>query len=56
MEVRLENRLQNHFQRGLHDPVPNRRDPQATDLAVRLRNRDLPDPARDERPSPKVRP
>ena len=48
LEVRLEDRLEHQLQRGLHDPVGGRRDPQAADLARRLGDRLLPHPLGNE--------
>ena len=48
LEVRFEDRLEHQLQRGLHDPVCRRRDPQASDLARRFRDRLLPHPLRNE--------
>jgi hypothetical protein len=48
LEVRLEDRFEHQLQRGLHDPVRGRRDPQRTDLARRFRDRLLPHPLRNE--------
>src|SRR6202034_3318365 len=39
LEVRLEDRLEHQLQRGLHDPVCGRRDPERTDLPVRPKGR-----------------
>lgn len=36
MEVRLEDRLEDQLQAGLHNPVPDRRDAQTPELARRL--------------------
>jgi hypothetical protein len=48
LEVRLEDWLEHQLQRGLHDPVCGRRDPQRTDLAARFGDRLLPHPLGDE--------
>ena len=48
LEVRLEDRLEHQLQRGLHDPIHGRRDPQRTDLPVRLGDRLLPHPLRND--------
>jgi hypothetical protein len=48
LEIRLEDRLEHQFQRGLHNPVGGRRDPEATDLARRFGDRLLPDPLGNE--------
>jgi hypothetical protein len=48
VEIRLEDRLEHQLQRGLHDPVTGRRDPETTDLARRLGDRLLPHPLRSE--------
>jgi hypothetical protein len=48
LEVRLEDRLEHQLQRRLHDPICDRRAPQRTDLAARLRHRLLPHPLRSD--------
>jgi hypothetical protein len=48
LEVRLEDRLEHQLQRGLHDPVRGRRDPQRTDLAAHFGDRLLPHPTRNQ--------
>lgn len=50
MKVRLENGLQHQLQTGLHDPVGNRGDTQAAELAVRLGDHHLPHRIRPEHP------
>src|SRR5215207_1585054 len=44
VEVRLEDRLEHQLQRGLHDPIGGRGDPESTELARRLGDRLLPHP------------
>jgi len=44
VEVRLEDRLEHQLQRGLHDSIGGRGDPQTTQLARRLGDRLLPHP------------
>src|SRR5450631_887897 len=48
LEVRLKDRLEHQFQRGLHDPVIGSRDPQPPDLARRLGDHLLPHPLGDK--------
>jgi len=48
LEVRLEDRLEHQFQRGLHDPIGDSRDPQPADLAAGFGNRLLPRALRRE--------
>ncbi len=48
LEIRLEDRLEHQFQRGLHNPVSDSRDPELADFAARLRDRLLPHPLRLE--------
>ena len=47
-EIRLEDRLQHQFQRCLHHPVGNRRDPQTAQFPARLGDHPLPHRHRHE--------
>ena len=49
VEVRLEDRLEDQLQAGLHDPVPDRGNPETSELARRFGNHPLFDRERLER-------
>lgn len=54
LKVDLEDRLKHELQRGLHDAVAHRRDPQVAQLAATLGNRALLDRGRPKAPRPQL--